>query len=108
MERIKIGQIGIGHNHGAEKMTTVRKFPELFEVLSPYKDTPLSGVFHSFTGTVEEAEELLTYERFLIGIGKRRGRICSADNRRVEGAGLFVMHCRGDDAIAFGQLSIEH
>lgn len=43
-------------------------FPELFEVLSPYKDTSLSGVFHSFTGTVEEAEELLTYERFLIGI----------------------------------------
>jgi len=33
MERIKIGQIGIGHNHGAEKMTTVRKFPELFEVV---------------------------------------------------------------------------
>ena len=29
---IKIGQIGIGHNHGHEKMMTVRKFPELFEV----------------------------------------------------------------------------
>ena len=33
MEKIKIGQIGIGHNHGAEKMTTVRKFPDLFEVI---------------------------------------------------------------------------
>ena len=33
MKKIKIGQIGIGHNHGAEKMTTVRKFPELFEVV---------------------------------------------------------------------------
>ena len=33
MKKIKIGQIGIGHNHGAEKMTTVRKFPELFEVI---------------------------------------------------------------------------
>ena len=30
---IKIGQIGIGHNHGHEKMTTVQKFPELFEVV---------------------------------------------------------------------------
>ena len=30
---IKIGQIGIGHNHGEEKMRTVRKFPELFEVV---------------------------------------------------------------------------
>ncbi len=33
MKKIKIGQIGIGHNHGAEKMRTVRKFPELFEIV---------------------------------------------------------------------------
>lgn len=43
-------------------------FPELFEVLRPYRDTELKGVFHSFTGTAAEAEELLTYQRFLIGI----------------------------------------
>lgn len=30
---IKIGQIGIGHNHGEAKMATVRKFPELFQVI---------------------------------------------------------------------------
>ena len=30
---IKIGQIGIGHNHGEAKMCAVRKFPELFEVV---------------------------------------------------------------------------
>lgn len=30
---IKIGQIGIGHNHGEAKMRTVRKFSELFEVV---------------------------------------------------------------------------
>ena len=30
---IKIGQIGIGHNHGEGKMLAVRKFPELFEVI---------------------------------------------------------------------------
>lgn len=30
---IKIGQIGIGHNHGEAKMKTVRKFPELFEIV---------------------------------------------------------------------------
>ncbi|MBE6727876.1 MAG: Gfo/Idh/MocA family oxidoreductase [Ruminococcaceae bacterium] len=30
---IKIGQIGIGHNHGEAKMLSVRKFPELFEVV---------------------------------------------------------------------------
>ena len=54
---IKIGQIGIGHNHGEGKMKAVRKFPDLFEVvgicendekwfserrnLDVYKDLPL-------------------------------------------------------------------
>ena len=33
MNKIKIGQIGIGHNHGEAKMAAVRKFPELFEVV---------------------------------------------------------------------------
>ncbi|MBE7034178.1 MAG: Gfo/Idh/MocA family oxidoreductase [Ruminococcaceae bacterium] len=33
MTKIKIGQIGIGHNHGGAKMMAVRKFPELFEVI---------------------------------------------------------------------------
>lgn len=33
MKKLKIGQIGIGHNHGEAKMLAVRKFPELFEVI---------------------------------------------------------------------------
>ena len=33
MKKIKVGQIGIGHNHGEPKMAAVRKFPELFEVV---------------------------------------------------------------------------
>ena len=33
MKRIRIGQIGIGHNHGEAKMLAVRKFPALFEVV---------------------------------------------------------------------------
>lgn len=32
-EKIKIGQIGIGHNRAEEKMLAVRKFPEMFEVV---------------------------------------------------------------------------
>lgn len=43
-------------------------FPELFEVMEPYKKTELSGVFHSFTGTLEEAEKVLEYSRFVFGI----------------------------------------
>ena len=33
MKKIKIGQIGIGHNHGEAKMKAARKFPELFEIV---------------------------------------------------------------------------
>jgi len=33
MKKIRIGQIGIGHNHGEGKMLAVQKFPELFEVI---------------------------------------------------------------------------
>ncbi len=33
MRKIRIGQIGLGHNHGSAKMAAVRKFPELFEVI---------------------------------------------------------------------------
>ena len=33
LKKIKIGQIGIAHNHGEDKMLAVRKFPELFEVV---------------------------------------------------------------------------
>lgn len=43
-------------------------FPELFEVMSSYKHTNLSGVFHSFTGTAAEAERLLEYPHFMLGI----------------------------------------
>ena len=43
-------------------------FPELFEVLKPYKETKLKGVFHSFTGTIDEALELVSYSRFMVGI----------------------------------------
>ncbi len=33
MKRLKVGQIGIGHNHGQGKMLAARKFPELFDVI---------------------------------------------------------------------------
>ena len=32
-EKVKLGQIGIGHNHGEAKMLAARKFPELFEIV---------------------------------------------------------------------------
>ncbi len=43
-------------------------FPQLFEVLRPYKYTNLKGIFHSFTGSLEEAQEALEYTGFFMGI----------------------------------------
>ncbi len=41
---------------------------EMVEVLSNYKDTSLKGVFHSFTGGVEDVQKLLPFENFVFGI----------------------------------------
>ncbi|RRJ94603.1 gfo/Idh/MocA family oxidoreductase [Opitutaceae bacterium TAV4] len=38
---IKIGQIGIGHNHASEKMNTLRRLPHLFEVVGVVEDDPV-------------------------------------------------------------------
>ena len=38
MRKIKIGQIGIRHNHGAAKMEAVRKRPDLFDVVGFCED----------------------------------------------------------------------
>ena len=41
---------------------------EMMEVMSAYKDTPLRGIFHSFGGTLEEANDMLSYKNFMLGI----------------------------------------
>ena len=43
-------------------------FPYIYKVLEPYKATKLRGVFHSFTGTCEEAEQCLSFPGFMLGI----------------------------------------
>lgn len=40
MEKIKVGQIGIGHNHAAALMAALRKRPDLFEVIGVCEDDP--------------------------------------------------------------------
>ena len=42
---------------------------ELVEVMNRHRSENLSGVFHCFTGTEEEATELLTFPNFMLGIG---------------------------------------
>ena len=40
MKRIKIGQLGIGHNHGSAKMEALRKLSNLFEVVGVVESDP--------------------------------------------------------------------
>lgn len=43
-------------------------FDYIYNVLKPYKTSPLKGIFHSFTGTLEEALRILEFPDFSIGI----------------------------------------
>ena len=43
-------------------------FSETMNAMQPYKNKGLTGIFHSFTGTVEEAEAILNFGGFLLGI----------------------------------------
>lgn len=43
-------------------------FDFVYEMLKPYKNTSLKGIFHSFAGSREEADHLLEFENFVIGI----------------------------------------
>ena len=42
---------------------------ELMELMEKYRSSNLCGVFHCFTGTEEEARDLLTFPNFMLGIG---------------------------------------
>ena len=41
MKRIRIAQIGIGHNHGEAKMIALRKLPELFDIVGVCESDPV-------------------------------------------------------------------
>ena len=42
---------------------------EMVKILRKYSKDIVGGVFHCFTGNEHEAEELLTFDRFMLGIG---------------------------------------
>lgn len=43
-------------------------FAEVFEVVEKQLDDQLTGVFHSFTGNLDEARKILDYNTFMLGI----------------------------------------
>tara|TARA_R110002072_G_scaffold172042_3_gene325842 strand:+ start:2923 stop:3690 length:768 start_codon:yes stop_codon:yes gene_type:complete len=44
-------------------------FQEIYEILDELNDDKLSGVFHCFTGAKEDADKILNYGNFKLGIG---------------------------------------
>ena len=44
-------------------------YPEIFQVLDQENDRDLSGVFHCFSGTENDAQHILSYGGFKMGIG---------------------------------------
>ncbi len=44
-------------------------FDEIFEILDKENDDRLSGIFHCFTGTIEQGKKALKYGGFKLGIG---------------------------------------
>lgn len=44
-------------------------FDEILTVLDDLNDSQLSGVFHCFTGSLEQAKHILNYDNFKLGIG---------------------------------------
>ncbi len=43
-------------------------FNEVFEIIDKLNDENLTGVFHSFTGNIEQANKIINYKGFKIGI----------------------------------------
>lgn len=44
-------------------------FNEIFEIVDRENDETLSGVFHSFSGSLSEYRHIMSYGNFLVGIG---------------------------------------
>ncbi len=44
-------------------------FEELYSIMDEYRGRGLSGVFHCFSGSEEEAQKLLSFDGFYLGIG---------------------------------------
>lgn len=63
-------QVQWAANYGMPLMIHARNaHKELVEVMEHHRKDNLRGVFHCFSGTAEEAEQLLSFPNFMLGIG---------------------------------------
>ena len=62
-------QIGWALEYGLPIVIHCREaFDYIYNVLKPYQSTSLKGIFHSFTGTAQEACRIMEFPGFMIGI----------------------------------------
>ena len=63
-------QLALAKTHGIPVAIHARdSFDEIFEVLDQHNDDSLSGVLHCFTGNLEQANRVINYGGFKLGIG---------------------------------------
>jgi TatD DNase family protein len=63
-------QINLAKKHNLPIVIHVRdSFKEAIEIVEKLNDDNLSGVFHCFTGNLEEAQRVINLQNFYLGIG---------------------------------------
>jgi TatD DNase family protein len=63
-------QLKLAKEYGLPVVIHARNsFTEIFKTLEKFKNSGLRGVFHAFTGTIEQAEYIINRFNFKLGIG---------------------------------------
>jgi TatD DNase family protein len=63
-------QIGLAKKHNLPFVIHCRdSFDEIFEIMDEMNDDKMRGIFHCFTGNIEQANHIINYGNFKIGIG---------------------------------------
>ena len=63
-------QIGLAKKHKLPIVIHARdSFEEIFSIVDELNDSELSGIFHCFTGSYEQAMKIVDYGNFKLGIG---------------------------------------
>src|SRR5690606_30773099 len=94
-DRLKIGQIGVGHTHGAAKMEALRHFSDIFEVVGVAEDDAFwkerHGKFDVYDGLpwMTEEELLNTPGLQAVLVEKDDHELVPAGNRCID-AGVHI------------------
>ena len=63
-------QINLAKKHNLPIVIHCREaFNEIFEILDELNDSTMRGIFHCFTGNIEQAKRVISYGGFKLGIG---------------------------------------